>query len=57
MEGLPCFGRLKNVWRHDLNKHYFAYCTFAIITQLETANDFPPFECFSQHHSAIFDAV
>jgi hypothetical protein len=51
------FGALKNVWRHDLNKHYFAYCTIAIITQLETTNGFPPFECFSQYHSAIVDAA
>jgi hypothetical protein len=52
------FGALKNVWRYDLNKHYFAYCTtIAIITQLETTNGFPPLECFSQHHSATVDAV
>jgi DDE superfamily endonuclease len=51
------FGALKNVWRHDLNKHYLAYCSIAIITQLETTNGFPPFECFSQHHSAITNVV
>jgi hypothetical protein len=40
---------LRDVYRHDLNKHHLIFDAVAIMIPLEML----PFECFSQHDSAV----
>jgi hypothetical protein len=44
---------LKDTYRHNLSKHHLIYQSVAVITQLEFLNGYGPFQCTSQHNSAI----
>jgi hypothetical protein len=43
----------RDVYRHDLNKHHLIFDAIAIITQIEMLHGFTPFQCSSQHDSAL----
>lgn len=38
------WGCLKQIWRHDRNKHNLVFKAVATITQLEMENGYPPFQ-------------
>ena len=44
---------LRDVYRHDLNKHHLIFGVVAILTQIEMLHGFTPFQCYSQHDSAF----
>ena len=44
---------LRDVYRHDLNKHHLIFDAVAIDTQIEMLHGFTPFQCSSQHDSAF----
>jgi hypothetical protein len=48
---------LRDVYRHDLKKQHLIFGAIAILTQMEMLQGVTPFQCFSQHDSALIDEL
>jgi hypothetical protein len=48
---------LRDVYRHDLEKRHLIFGAIAILTQIEMLQGVTPFQCFSQHDSALIDEL
>jgi hypothetical protein len=48
---------LRDVYRHDLKKRHLIFGAIAILAQIEMLQGVTPFQCFSQHDSALIDEL